>query len=385
MQVFKQRLTWMNHLSKKKLYYGFTASLVILCIIGGFLWKSHQQAKPVAEEVTLVRAMKVGQAASAANYTYSGEVRGRYESQLGFPVNTAIPYSGRITKRNVDVGSVVKPGDILMQMDSRNLQQTANTYSAQVYSAESQLKLAERNLNRYRQLYAQGAISRAALDQYESAYEVAVAGVRQSEAQYSQSSDQIDASTIYADTAGVVSAISAEVGQIVSAGQPVITVVQSGEREVEINVPENRKEELGQVQKIRVTFWALTNREAEGKIREIAPVADKITRTYKVRISLINPPPEVDLGMTATVSLTKTGQQPSLFIPLSAIYQANDAPSVWVVNGDSVNLRVVTLGALGDAKVQVLTGLNPGDVVVTAGVHKLREGQKVRISDGDVR
>lgn len=377
-----QPLQWITSLPKKKLYCGLTGLFIIICIIGGVIWKNHQ-AKPTTGDIPLIRSMRIGPEANGSNYTYSGEVRGRYESQLGFPVNTAIPYSGKITKRNVDVGSVVKPGDILLQMDSTYLQQSASTYSAQVDSSQSQLQLAEKNLNRYRQLYSQGAVSRAALDEYESAYDVALAGVRQSTAQFRQSSNQVDASTIYADTAGVVSAINAEVGQIVSAGQAVITIVRDGEREVEINVPENRREELTQSQQIRVTFWALPNREIEGRIREIAPVADKASRTYKVRISLINPPPEVNIGMTASVSIIQAGPQPSLFIPLTAIYQEKDVPAVWVVNGDIVNLRPITLGDFGADKVRVLAGLDPGETIVIAGVHKLREGQQVRLAGGD--
>lgn len=378
-----QPVSWMTTLSKKKLYYGLTALVALVCIIGGLVWKGNSQAKPTAEDIQLVRAITIKSAAGATNDTYSGEVRGRYESQLGFPVNTAIPYNGNIIKRNVDVGSVVKPGDVLLQMDSQHLQQTANTYSAQVTSAESQLKLMEKNLTRYRQLYAQGAISRATLDQYESSYDVAAAGVQQSMSQYIQSSNQINSSIIVADTAGVVSAINAEVGQIVSAGQPVITIVQDGEREIEINVPENRMAELSQGVPVKVGFWALPNLQAEGKIREIAPVADKVSRTYKVRISLINPPQEVKLGMTATVSMNRTGQQPYLLIPISAVYQEKDTAAVWTVNGDQVTLKAVTLGTFGDGKVQVLAGLNQGETIVTAGVHKLREGQKVRLATGD--
>jgi membrane fusion protein, multidrug efflux system len=275
---------------------------------------------------------------------------------------------------------VVKPGDVLMQMDARDLQQTANTYSAQVYSAESQLKLAEKNLNRYRQLYSQGAISRATLDQYESAYDVAAAGVQQSAAQYNQSSNQINASTIYADTAGVVSAISAEVGQIVSAGQPVITVVQDGEREIEINVPENRIEELRQVRQIRVGFWAFPNVRVEGKIREIAPMADKVTRTFKVRVSLVNPPEEIKLGMTASVTLGANNSQQAVSIPLAAIYQSDDKPAVWVVTGETLTLRPVITGIFGNGTVQVLSGLEQGERIVIAGVHKLKEGQRVKVT-----
>jgi RND family efflux transporter MFP subunit len=379
-----QQLQWMTVLPKKKLYYVLVAIIALMmCILGGIVWKGNHQGKKVAEDIPLVRTVKIGPATAASIDTYSGEVKGRYESQLGFPVNNATPYNGIITKRYVDVGNVVEPGEILMQMSAADLRQNANAYSAQVYSAESQFKLAEKNLDRYRQLYSQGAVSRATLDQYKSAYDVAEAGVRQSKALYNQSSNQINASTIYADTAGVISAINAEVGQIVSAGQPIITVVH-GAKEVEINVPENMREELKKVQQIRVTFWALPKCAVKGRIREIAPVADKITRTYQVRIRLMNPPPEVHLGMTATVKLIRTKMQSSIFIPLSAVYQEGADSSVWVVNNGIVNLQPVTLGTFGDDNnILVLEGLKAGETVVTAGVQKLWEGQKVRLATGD--
>lgn len=372
------QLRRLTDMTRKKLYYGLAIAAVGICIIGVITWKG--QSKEVVQNVTVVRTAVIGTLGASQGYTYSGEVRGRYERQLGFPVNTAIPYTGTITKRNVDVGSVVKPGDVLLQMDARDLQQTANTYSAQVYSAESQLKLAEKNLSRYRQLYSQGAISRATLDQYESAYDVAVAGVQQSAAQYNQSSNQINASTIYADTAGVVSSISAEVGQIVSAGQPVITVVQDGEREIEISVPENRIEELRQVRQIRVGFWAFPNVRVEGKIREIAPMADKVTRTFRVRVSLVNPPEEIKLGMTASVTLGGNNSQQAVSIPLAAIYQSDDKPAVWVVTGETLALRPVITGDFGNGTVQVLSGLEQGERIVIAGVHKLKEGQSVKVT-----
>ncbi len=374
-----EQLKWLSNVSKKKLYYGLTAAVVLICIIGGFLWKGNSQAKPMLEDIPLVRAAKVASAGAAQNYIYSGEVRGRFESQLAFQVG------GKVVKRNVELGSTVRAGDVLMQLDPKDLQQTVNSNSAQVYSVESQLRLAESNLNRYRQLYDQSAISRAQLDQYQNAYEVAVAAVRQASAQYSQGANQLDYSMLYADKAGVISSINAEAGQVVSAGQTVLTIVQDGEREIEISVPENRVEELRKATQIKITFWALANTVAEGKVREIAPMADQTTRTYKVRISLLNPPPEIKLGMTAAVEVAGSGGQAAAtaLIPLTAVYQTNDAPCVWVVNDNTVSLRPVKVGAFGDAGIQVLSGLNPGEIIITAGVHKLREGQKVQIAGGD--
>lgn len=243
--------------------------------------------------------------------------------------------------------------------------------------------MAENNLQRYRTLYEHKAISAAQLDQYQNAYDVAMAATRQASAQYAQGSNQLGYSALYADKAGVVSSITAEVGQVVGAGQSALTIVQDGEREVEINIPENRIAELRTAGQLKVTFWALPTVSVDAVIREIAPMADKISRTYKVRVSLINPPAEVKLGMTSTVTVANMGnQQLAAYIPLSAIYQNSDIPGVWVVNNENISLRAIKIGAFADGKVQVLEGLQQGDIIVTAGVHKLKEGQKVR-SAGD--
>ncbi|SDF26465.1 efflux RND transporter periplasmic adaptor subunit [Sporomusa acidovorans] len=368
-----QQWNWLTKVSKKQLYYSLTAIVTALCIIGGMVWNAHRQTKVVAEDITAVQTTVIGAAAAAQEYTYSGEVRGRYESQLAFQV------SGKIIKRNVELGSVINASDVLMQIDPKDIQQTVNSTSAQVSSAESQLRLAENNLNRFRQLYEDGAVGRMTYEQNVSAYEVAAAAVQQASAQHSQGANQLDYSLLRTDKPGVVSAIKAEVGQVVSAGQPVLTIVQDGEREVEISVPENRIEELRKAQQLKVTFWALSNVILDGKVREIAPMADPVTRTYKVRISLLNPPPEMKLGMTAAVTLLDSETQPTATIPLAAIYQNGDTPCVWVVTDNTVALRPIKTGKFGNGTIQVVAGLQQGDRIVTAGVHKLTAGQNVKL------
>lgn len=361
-------------LPKRKLYYTILAVAVIVCVSGGgLIWAKNNTTKPAAEEITMVRTIVVGTAGMAQAYTYSGEVRGRFESQLAFQVN------GKIIKRNVQLGSTVHAGDVLMQIDSRDLQQAVNSNSAQISSAESQRKLAESNLNRYRQLLESGAISRAQYDQYASSYEIATASVQQATAQYSQGANQLEYSLLRADKSGVVTNITAEMGQVVSSGQVVITVVQDGEQEVEISVPENRVAEFRKAGQMKVAFWALPNVTVQGSLREIAPMADQATRTFKVRISLLNPLPEVKLGMTASVTLTDNTAQPTVMIPLAAVYQDSTGAKVWVVKDDVLTLRPIQTGNLGNGTIQIVSGLQQGDRIVTAGVHKLKEGQKVKV------
>lgn len=366
--------SWSTNISRKKSYCAL-AAIAGICVLGGVLLSGHKQPQAVLNEVPAVRTAVVGAAGDSQGYTYSGEVRGRYESQLAFQVN------GKIVKRNVQLGSSVNAGDVLMQIDAKDVVQTVNNYSAQVYSAESKLQLAESDLKRYRELLEGGAISQSQYDQYVNAYKVAVAGVQQANAQYSQGSNQLDYTLLKADKAGVVSGISAEIGQVVSSGQVIVTVVQDGEREVEISVPENRIEELRKAEKVQVSFWALPNVTAEGRVREISPMADQTTRTFKVRISLINPPSEMKLGMTATVAIADNTVQQAISIPAVAVYQAgNGTPAVWVVTDGTVTLRSIQTGNYGkDNTVQVVSGLRQGERIVIAGVHKLTEGQQVNV------
>ncbi|WP_051171807.1 efflux RND transporter periplasmic adaptor subunit [Sporomusa ovata] len=352
---------------------------VIICIVGSVLWQvNHRVMSTPDTKIPLVRTATVNAAGMSSTYTYSGEVRGRYESQLPFQVG------GKIVKRNVELGSAVQTDEILMQLDPQDFRQTANSNSAQLAATQAQLTLAESNLSRYRQLYAQAAVSRAQLDQYQNAYDVALAAVRQATAQYEQGANKLEYTRLYADQPGVIAAINAEIGQVVSAGQTVLTIVRDGQREIEISVPENRLEELRQASQCKVAFWALPNVIVTGSIREIAPMASPTTRTYKVRISLVNPPPEVKLGMTAAVTVAAAGQQATaITIPRSALYQTGDVPGVWVVKNNIVSLRPVTVGVGSNDTIPVLAGLQSGETIVTTGVHKLRERQQIRLANGD--
>jgi len=365
-------LHWLAKLPKKKLYYTL-ATATGFCIIMGVILYNNNKTKVTAEDIMNVRTLTISATRDTNGYTYAGEVRGRYESKLAFQVN------GKIMKRNVELGSIINTGDVLMQIDGKDIQQTINSNSAQVASAESQLRLAESNLNRYRKLLDQEAISQSLYDQYINAYQLALAGVQQAAAQYAQGVNQMDYSLLRADKPGVVSSISAETGQVVSAGQTVVTIVQDGEREVEISVPENRIQELRTLGQIKATFWALPNMTVDGKIREIAPMADQITRTFKVRISLINPSPEIRLGMTCSIHAADSYAQPTVNIPLSAIYQDGNTPAVWVVKDNVITLQAIATNKFSNGTIEVINGLKPGDCIVTAGVHKLKEGQKVKL------
>ena len=314
-------------------------------------------------KLPLVRTQTVSVGGSAQAAEYAGSVRGRYEKNMAFQVG------GQIVGRDVQLGDRVSAGSVMMRIDPKDVAQKTTAADAQAEAAGAQLALAETNLARYRQLYAEAAIAAAVLDQYQTAYDAALAAYQAAAAQATEAHNALSYTELVADADGVVSGLSAEVGQVVAAGQTVLTFVESGEMEVEINVPENRLPIIAVGKNVEVSFWAMANTKARGVIREIAPMADPATRTYKVRVAVPNV-----AGGTA-------GGAEKAILPMTAIYQTGEKPCVWIVKDGKVSLREISVVSFG-ANEAVVAGLSAGDVVVTAGVHKLHEGEEVRVGEG---
>ena len=316
----------------------------------------------------VVRTMSVD-AAGATTADYSGTVRARYETKLAFQVG------GQVLSRNVSMGAHVHAGDVLMVINARDAQQQVNATSAGVASARAQLDLARANRARYEELYAAQAVSAAMLDQYRTNENAAEAAYRQALAQNAQSSNALGYTNLIAGADGVISGILAEEGQVVAAGQTVMTLTQDGAREIEIAVPESRLAEVSLGMPAAVSLWA--NQAAlTGTVREIAPIADAAGGTYTVRIALADAPADLPLGMTARVRLG-TPEEIGAVLPLSAIYQTGDEAQVYIVEDGVVHLCPVTVTAFRERDA-VVTGLPQNAVVVTAGVHRLHDGEKVR-------
>ena len=316
----------------------------------------------------VVKVQQVSYSNTASEENYSGVVRGRYETNLSFQVG------GKIISRNVQTGSVVRSGDVLMSLDPKDIVEQSRTAQANVDSTLAQLQLAKANLDRYTALYKSQAIPAAVLDQYKTQYDAAKAAYDAAVAQAQQSQNALDYTTLTANADGVISAVNAEVGQVVAAGQSVLTLVQTAEFEVVANIPENKISAVQIGQRVLINFWA-TGNEVTGTVREISPMADPASRTFAVRITLPDVS-NVQLGMTASVLMTQTASN-AIVLPLSAIYQTGTDAQVWLVDGGKVSLRKVEVIAFDDNNVRV-RGLKSGDTVVVAGVHKLRDGQAVR-------
>lgn len=318
-----------------------------------------------------VKIIQVKDAAQTQAEIYAGVVRGRYESNLAFQVG------GKIISRAVEEGNFVRTGDILMQIDAKDVVQQLNASKAQVDSAQANLNLAKSNFERYNQLFSENAISAAMLDQYKTSYENAVASYNAAVAQANQISNSLSYTQLLANSDGVISKINVEVGQVVAAGQTVLTLVQTNELEVEINVPENKLSEIEIGKRAEISFWANPDKVG-GVVREIAPVADSTARTYRVRISIPNPRDAIYLGMTASAEFLSPNLN-GYTLPLSAIYQTGANSQVWIVTAENKTaLKNVTVESFSGNEV-IVRGISPQDKIVVAGIHKLREGQDVRI------
>lgn len=361
----------------KRIFVFFT----VLCIAVGSLAGCGKDEQVVAKD-QLVKTQKVRLGDNGESGSYSGTVRGRYETNMAFQVG------GRILNRNVQLGDRVKAGDVLMSIDSRDVVQQSNQGDAQAAAAKSQLDLAQNNLNRYRQLYAQEAVPAMVLDQYQASYDAALSAYNQAVAQASLGHNAMGYTSLVAGSDGVISSISAESGQVVGAGQTVLTLIQSSELEVEINVPESHLQDVSVGKQVEVSFWALQGVTCQGVIREVAPMADSVAKTYKVRVTVVNPPADMKLGMTANVRCSEVAaagtNSSDVMLPLSAIYQSGDDTQVWVVDPEALTISLVKVRVerLGNNQVKV-SGLQNGAIVVTAGVHMLREGTKVRLSEDE--
>lgn len=331
-------------------------------------------SKPVerVEIVRPVRAVAVGPAENRALVELSGEIQPRYESRLGFRVG------GKLTGRHVEVGSTVKRGQLLMQLDPQDLQLAQSQARAAVSAADSTLALARSDAERYRELRQKNFVSQALLDAKEAAYKSALAGHEQASAALKIQINQSGYNNLYADADGVITGIDAEVGQVVAAGMPVVRLARSGEKEVRVSIPEDQVEVLRQVSDLKVRTWANSQAALEGRLRELSPVADPATRTYTAKISLPKAGPEVRLGMTATVQFGVPAPA-AIRLPLSALFRQKEGTAVWVVENGKVALAAVQVAGTSGNELLVASGLNPGQVVVTAGVNQLQAGQKVSL------
>ena len=331
------------------------------------------KAPEAVEYIRPVRAIVLSANNVDINAEFSGEVRARVESRLGFRV------PGKITARKVDPGTLVKKGQVLMQLDPQDLRLSQAQAKATLAAAETTRDLAKAELKRYQELRVKNFVSQAVLDEKLASFRAAQANVDAAQAGYFGQSNQAGYATLVADTDGVVTAVDADVGQVVSPGTPVVRVAKSGEKEIVIGLPEDKVDTLRKVEDVTVRMWANPDKIIPGKVREVSPVADAATRTYAVKVAIPESATEVKLGMTALVQFSSTTPVPLIRVPLTALFHEKSTTSVWVVDGGTVKLVPVQVGGTAGNEVVLVGGVKAGQTVVTAGVNLLKQGQKVKI------
>ncbi|HEY7747410.1 MAG TPA: efflux RND transporter periplasmic adaptor subunit [Aestuariivirgaceae bacterium] len=306
-----------------------------------------------------------------------GEIKPRYESDLSFRV------AGKILSRPADVGGSVKKGDVLATLDTQDYQNRLRSAEADVSSAEAALVEAQTAEARHARLLKDGATPRADYDAALRDLRAAQARLIVAKANLSLAQDQLNYTELKADFDGVITAVGAEPGQNVNAGQMVVKLAQLSDKDGVFNIAEAALTEVSN-RKLEVVVWPLSNPNLtiEGMVREISPVADPVTRTYGVKVTLRNPPPQIPFGVSIGGRL-KSHAALGIVLPISAIFEKNGSPAVWVFDqhSGSVTLRPIAIARYEANTAVVASGLAKGDIVVTAGVNTLRMGQKVRLAE----
>jgi multidrug efflux system membrane fusion protein len=322
-----------------------------------------------------VKVAVVGEVVQGRTLTYSGVVRPRIESAVGFRVN------GKIVERLVDVGNRVEIDQTIAVLDDTDLRLAEDSARANVAAARTRRDIAGINLDRGKALLPSATIAQSAYDTRRNEMDAAVSALDAAEAQLRQASNAVGYATLKADKAGIVTAVLAEPGQVVNAGQAVINLAHSGETEIAVAIPEQDAGFLTVGQTAKITLWAGPRLSFAGKIREIAGQADAASRTYAIRIAVPDAPAIMRLGMTATVALRIDDEAAALVVPLGALTEADGNPVVFVVDPANKTVRKteVTVEGTADDGVRIASGLNVGDQVVTAGVQFLRDGMRVRL------
>lgn len=333
----------------------------------------------------LVRVAVV-EAAPGAGAAYTGVVRARYESELGFRV------PGKITERLADAGQTVRRGQVLARLDASDLRLGAAAALADVAAAERGVAAAraeavrmQADEARFRALQARGYASGQRYEQARAESDAAAASLAASEAQVraaraaaGQAGNQAGYAVLIADSDGVVMEVLAEPGQVVTAGQPVVRLARSGAREAVVNAPETARAALPRIG--TAVLYGEETRSIPATLRELSASADPVTRTYQARYALGGGGPQAPLGATVTVRTQGAATAGETSVPVSALHDPGSGPGVYVVDGSGakVAFRKVAVAALGEERARLTSGVRPGERVVALGAHLLRPGQAVR-------
>ncbi len=337
-----------------------------------------RKSAPPPEEIRPVKTVVADPGPLRNDFRTVGEIKPRYESDIGFRVD------GKVIERIVDVGQTVKKGDLLARLDDQDFRAKLRSAQADVNAAQAELNDAKGDEARKRQLLKEGWTTQAIYDRAQRNMLAAQAKLDAANASRDLTRDQLGYTDLRADFDGVITATGAEAGQVVTAGQMIVRLARPNDRDAVFNIAEAvlTKPQAGKIPRVIIALVSDPAVSCEGDVREVSPVADPTTRTYQVKVTLISPPEAMRFGASVTGSL-KTPGAAAVVLPASALFEEGNKPAVWVVNPatKTVSLKPVTVSRYETDRVVISGGLAKGDIVVIAGVNRLREGQKVQVSE----
>ena len=326
------------------------------------------------DDTRYVKVVKISQAgASDAINTFNGVVYAKFEPSLSFRV------AGKITARYVDIGNSVKKGQLLAKLDSSDYQLSEGSSTSQLASAKATYLQQKANLDRYTELLKQNFVSQASFDSQQSAFENAKAQYEQATNQLQNSKNQVKYTELTAPSDGVISSITMDAGQVVSAGQIVATMAVSGDKEVEIELPESLVNNYYVGESATIKLWA-SDKIYHGKIRAINQANNQQTRTFTARVSLLDADNSIKYGMSADVTIQTNNNSFTTQLPLSSIYAKDGKNYVWVLDSNNIVKLIEVKVIKTDGSITMVNGeLTQGMNIVSAGVNFLHSGEKVNV------
>jgi RND family efflux transporter MFP subunit len=329
---------------------------------------------PAAPEIRPVRVVSVEERAGGDEVSLTGTIQAETE------VDLALRIGGRLIERLVNVGDRVEPGQLVARLDAEDQENQLRAARADLAAASGQLVEAENNFERQTTLLADGWTTRVRYDEARQAFETTQSRVDAAQAQLNIAVIRLADTELFADSAGTVTAVGAQPGEVVQAGRMIVEVARDDGRDAVFDVPARIKDLVPADPEIAVVLRSDPAVTATGRVREVAPRADPVTGTFQVKVGLADPPAAMRLGSTVTGTV-EVGLEPGIAIPATALTRSEGQPAVWVVDpaSETVDLRNIEVARHDPMEVIVAQGLESGDIVVTAGVQALRPGQQVRL------
>jgi RND family efflux transporter MFP subunit len=321
-----------------------------------------------------VRTVTVERREAGTPITLTGRLEAEDEVALGFRI------AGRVLENGGKLGDRVMPGQVLARLESQNELNALRAAQANLAAAQGQLTQARNHFERQDTLFKQGWATAATHDQASQALQTAQSQVDAAEAQLKSAHDLVDFTELKADAPGVITALGPRAGEVVQVGQMIVKLARQDGRDAVFDVPAQLLRTAPSDPDITVSLTDDPAVTARGRVREVAPQANPATRTFEVKVGLTNPPPAMLLGATVTGRM-EMESVPVVEIPATALSKINQQPAVWIVDPSShtVSMRNVDVLRYDPADVAVSSGLDTGEIVVTAGIQALHPGQKVRL------